>query len=44
MNAINIRLKRVRTNREAVGLGFFYAVMLAFFIYAIVVLVRSGLL
>ena len=44
MNALNIRLKRVRSNREAVGLGFFYVGMLAFFIYALVSLVRSGLL
>ena len=44
MNALNIRLKRVRSNREAVGLGFFYVVMLAFFIYVLVSLVRTGLL
>jgi hypothetical protein len=44
MNAINIRLKRFRSNREAIGLGFFYAGMLAFFIYALVTLLRSALL
>lgn len=44
MNALNIRLKRVRSTREAVGLGFFYVGMLAFFIYALVSLVRLGLL
>ena len=42
MNVLNIRLKRVRLSREAVGLGFFYAGMLAFFAYAIVTLIRSG--
>ena len=42
MNAMNIRLKRVRTMREAVGLGFFYVGMLAFFMYAILRLVISG--
>jgi len=44
MNAIHIRPKRVRSNREAVGLGFFYVGMLTFFIYALVSLMRSGLL
>ena len=42
MNALNIRLKRVRTTREAVGLGFFYVGMLTFFMYAILRLVISG--
>ncbi len=42
MNVLNIRLRRVRLSREAVGLGFFYAGMLAFFIYAIATLVSSG--
>jgi len=44
MNTLHIRLKRVRSSREAVGLGFFYTVMLAFFIYALVSLLRSGLI
>jgi hypothetical protein len=37
-----IRIKRVRTTKEAVGLGVFYAGMLAFFLYAILNLVAAG--
>jgi hypothetical protein len=42
MSERQIRLKRIRSTKEAVALGVFYAGMLAFFLYAILNLVDSG--
>jgi hypothetical protein len=44
MNEQELKVKRVRTTAEAVGLAFFYLGMLAFLVYAILGLANSGVL